>query len=62
MEKIFILIFILAVIPYFGLPKMYDTPIYVVVFAALAYSTYIFLKKNINEMDENGNNEGDKKD
>jgi len=52
MERVFILIFVLVSVPYFGLPKMYDTPIYIVTFLLLAYSVYVFVKYHIEDMEK----------
>lgn len=52
MEKIFICIFLLAVVPYAGLPRVYDISIYVVLAGALGYCGYSFLKKNIDVLEE----------
>lgn len=46
MDKIFFVVFLLACVPYMGLPSVYDNSIVVFLVLALLYCLYLFVKQN----------------
>lgn len=46
MERLFIIIFLLSILPYMGIPNQYDMMIVVVLFVWLLYSVYLISKKH----------------
>jgi|GEM_PF-4621107 len=46
MERLFIIIFLLSVLPYIGIPSQYDMPLIAILFVALLYSVYLIGKKH----------------
>lgn len=46
MDSIIVIVFALAMLPYVGLPRTFDTPIVIVLVGALLYALYVFIKRN----------------
>ncbi len=46
MERLFVIIFLLSILPYLGIPNQYDMPIIILLFVWLLYSVYLIGKKH----------------